>query len=326
VFIPHHMRPQHLDDLKTQKLITEDQHNALHPIYSGMVISVYYELRIILYLGVMLFTAGIGILIYKNIGDLGHLALIALLFALTAYCFHYAVRHAPRFSIEKAESPNPYYDYIVLLGCLLFISVLGYLQFQYELFDEGMGITTLVTAAFFFFCAYRFDHLGVLSLAITAFASFWSISISPQKWYSGDFFSEANLHVTALVFGAAVATIALSLEKRKIKEHFTFTYLNFCSLVFLVGALAGVFMDDQFFLLYLLLLYAGCGSLAYYAQLKKSFLFMLYAAVFAYIGTTYWLFDIIDNAPGVWFLYLLLSCGGFVYFIIRFKHYFKRIA
>jgi hypothetical protein len=85
-------------------------------------------------------------------------------------------------------------------------------------------------------------------------------------------------------------------------------------------------MDDQFFLLYLLLLYAACGLLAYYAQLKKSFLFMLYAAVFAYIGTTYWLFDIIDNAPGVWFLYLLLSCGGFVYFIIRFKHYFKRIA
>jgi hypothetical protein len=321
------MRPRYLHELKERGLLSPEQYALLEPVYSSKVVSLFYELRIILYLGVMLFTTGIGILIYKNIGDLGHLALIGILFILTAWCFHYSLKTAPSYSRNNAESPSPYFDYIVLLGCLLFISVLGYLQFQYELFDNGMGITTLVTSAFFFFAAYRFDHLGVLSLAIAALASFWSISISPQKWYSGNFFSESNLHITAMIFGAVISAGALFLDRKGIKKHFTFTYLNFCSLIFLIGALTGVFMDDHIFLVYLFLLFAGCVLLAFYAHKTKSFLFILYAFVFAYIGVTYLLTDIIINdVPELWFLYLLASCGGFVYFIIRYKSYFKRAA
>lgn len=320
------MRPQKLRELKERNLLSPEQYSRLEPIYSRKIVSLFYELRIMLYLGVMLFTTGIGILIYKNIGDLGHLALISVLLILTAWCFHYSLKMAPQYTNKNAESPSPYFDYVVLLGCLLFISVLGYVQFQYELFDNGMGLTTLVTSAFFFFAAYRFDHLGVLSLAISALASFWSISISPQKWYSGDFFTESNLHVTAIIFGAAVAAAAMVLDKKHIKKHFTFTYLNFCSLIFLVGALTGMFMGDSFYPLYVLLLYAGCALLAYHAHQTKSFLFILYVFVFAYIGTTYMLSDFIDYAPALWFMYLLASCGGFIVFIIRYKSFFKRAA
>jgi hypothetical protein len=320
------MRPQHLKELKEKQLLSEEQFSQLEPIYSKKIISVFYELRIILYLGVMLFTTGVGILIYKNIGDFGHLALIAVLLILTAGCFQYALKHAPVYTNARMSPPTPLFDYIVLLGCLLFISVLGYLQVQYELFDDGMGLTTLVTAIFFFFFAYRFDHLGVLSLAITALASFWSISISPQKWYSGNFFSESNLHITAIFFGSIVSAIAIYLDRKSIKNHFTFTYINFCSLIFLIGALAGLFMDDRLYLLYLLPLYAGCSLLAFYAHQKKSFLFILYAVVFAYIGTTYLLTDVIDEVPELWFLYLLASCGAFIVFILRYKSFFKRAA
>jgi hypothetical protein len=318
------MRPQHLKDLKDRNFLSDAQFHDLEPIYSNKVVSVFYELRVILYLGVMLFTAGVGILIYKNIGDLGHLALITILFVLTAWCFQYALKHVPAFTRTKLTPPTPYFDYIVLLGCLLFISVLGYLQFQYELFDDGMGLTTLITAAFFLFGAYRFDHLGVLSLAITALASFWSISVSPQKWYSGNFFSESDLHNTALIFAAALAAAGLVLDRKNVKKHFTFTYLNFASLIFLVAALSGMFIEDDIYPVYLMLLYAGCAALAYYAYKNKLFIFLIYAVVFAYIGTTYLLTDIIVNVPGLWFLYLLASCGGFIFFIIRFKSYFKR--
>jgi hypothetical protein len=320
------MRSEFLQELKEKNLLSADQFKHLEPIYSGKILSVFYELRIILYLGVMLFTTGVGILIYKNIGDLGHLISIIALFILTALCFYYAIKNEQSYTNEKVSPPTPYYDYIVLLGCLLFISVLSYLQFQYALFDDGMGATTLVTAAFFFYAAYRFDHLGVASLAIAALASFWSISISPQKWYSGDFFSESDLHITAMVFAAIVAGIALLLDKKGIKKHFTFTYLNFCSLIFLIGALSGMFIDEHVYIIYLIFLYMGCALIAYYAHLKKSFLFILYAFVFGYIGTTYMLSDIINNAPELWFFYLLASCGGFVFFIIRFKSYFKRAA
>jgi hypothetical protein len=319
----------HIDDFKAlreKELITQDQFQVLEPIISRQILSVFYELRIILYLGVMLFTTGVGILIYKNIGDLGHLLSIIVLFILTAVCFYYAFTKANPYSHEKTKPPTPFFDYIVLLGCLLFISVLSYLQFQYSLFDEGMGTTTLVTAAFFFYSAYRFDHLGILSLAIAALASFWSISVSPQKWYSGDFLDSENLYLTAIFFGAALCLVAILIDKRKIKQHFTFTYLNFGSLVYLIGCLSGIFINDNNYGIYMMALFAGCAAISYYAHLNKSFLFILYAFVFSYIGITFLLADIILDEPFIWFFYLLASCGGFIFFIIRFKSYFKRAS
>jgi hypothetical protein len=273
----------------------------------------------------MLFTTGMGILIYENIGDIGHIVSIIALCVLTIVCFWYVFKHAVAYSNEQVTSPNPYYDYIVLLGSLLFISVQGYLQFQYAILDENLGFSTLITAAFFFYIAYRFDHLGILSLAITALASFWSISVSPQKWYSGDFFSESNLHITAIIFSVVVTLIALLLDRKSIKKHFTFTYLNFCMLIFFVATIVGLFEDENWFGIYQLLIYGGCVFTWYMARWKKSFLFLLYAFIAAYIGTTYFLANtLFKDTIEIWFLYSIASCGGFIYFIIKYKNYFSR--
>ncbi len=311
-------------ELLEKGFIIQEQFTKIEVITSGKVVSVFYELRSLLYLGVLLFTAGVGILIYKNIGELGHILSIIALILLTIGCFFYVFKNVPPYSNTSVKPPTPYFDYIVLLGALLFISVLGYLQFQFAILDENLGLITLVTSPFFFYIAYRFDHLAILSLAITALASFWSISISPQKWYSGDFFETANLHNTAIVFSVVVACIALQLDKKAIKNHFTFTYLNFCALIFFVGAITGMFMGEWWFV-YLLLIYGGCVFAFYMAKWKKSFLFLLYAFVSAYIGTTYFLAEtILQDAIEIWFLYSIASCGGFIYFIIKFKNYFSQ--
>jgi hypothetical protein len=318
------MRPERLHELRSKDLITEEQFNGLEQIVTKKIFSVYYELRVILYLGVLLFTTGVGFLIYQNIGELGHLFSIISLCILTAVCFFFAFKLAGDYSNEKTEVSLPYYDYVVLLGCLLLISVLGYMQFQYNVFDENMGMITLLTAFIFFFGAYRFDHLGVLSLAITALASFWGISTSPQKWYSGDFFDESNLHNTALLFGAAMIAIAMGLDRKGMKAHFTFTYMNICILIFLCGALTGVFMNYDDYSLYLLLLFGGCAFAIYFANQQKSFLFLIYAFVFGYIGITFFLARSGMDDPFAWFVYLIASCGGFIYFIVKYRNYFKR--
>ncbi|MCB0490866.1 MAG: DUF2157 domain-containing protein [Cyclobacteriaceae bacterium] len=311
-------------DLLEKGFISETQFNKIEPIVSGKIVSVYYELRTMLYLGVLLFSGGIGILIYENIGSLGHIISILLLSAICLTCFWYVFKKGLPFSVEKAKPPTPYFDYIVLLGSLLFISVQGYLQFQYELLTDNLGWSTLITAAFFFYIAYRFDNLGILSLAITALASFWSISISPQKWYSNEFFETANLHITAIFFGLIVGTLAMVLDWKSIKKHFTFTYINFSILIFFVGAIAGLFEGD-YYIIYLLLIYAGCAFAVFYANRERSFLFLLYAFVFGYIGTTYLMSDLIfDAAPELIFYYAILSCGGFVYFIVSYKNFFTR--
>jgi heme/copper-type cytochrome/quinol oxidase subunit 4 len=312
------------NDLFKKGFLTEDQYKKIDLVISGKVVSVFYELRSLLYLGVMLFTAGMGILIYENIGDLGHIISIAVLIILTIVCFWYTFKHAVPYTNEPVPAPTPYFDYIVLLGSLLFISVQGYLQFQYGILTETLEFSTLITAAFFFFIAYRFDHLGILSMAITALASFWSISISPQKWYSGDFFSESNLHIIAIIFSIAVTGVAMLLNWKSVKKHFTFTYLNFCMLIFFVANMVGLFDEGQY-AIYLLLIYAGCVFTYYMARWKKSFLFLLYAFVAGYIATTYLLFEtILSEAYVLWFYYSILSCGGFIFFIIKYKNYFTR--
>jgi hypothetical protein len=310
-------------ELLKKELITQEQFKKIEPIVSGKIVSVFYELRTLLYLGVMLFTTGAGILVYQNIGSIGHIISIIALTILMLVCFWYVYKNEVGYSHEAVQAPTPYYDYVLLLGCLLFISIQGYLQFQYGFLNDNLGWSTLVTAVVFFYAAYRFDHVGVLSLAITALASFWSISVSPQKWYSGDFFSGSNLYNTAIIFSIVVGGIAFFLDKKEIKKHFTFTYLNFCMLIFFVGAVTGMF--NEYWFAYVLLIYSGCAFAFYMARWRRSFLFLLYAFLSGYIATTYLLFETMFNTvPEGWFYYSLLSCVGFVYFIIKYKTFFKQ--
>ena len=175
-----------LKELLEKGLIGQDQFNQIEPIISRKVLSVFYELRTLLYLGVMLFTAGVGFLIYLNIGQLGHILAIITLSALSVLCFVYAFLKGKPFSTQRVGSPNPYFDYVLLLGCLLFVSVFGYLQFQFGFLEQYARISSLITAVLFFLFAYRFDHLGILSLAISALASFFGIVVSLNNLSSFD--------------------------------------------------------------------------------------------------------------------------------------------
>lgn len=313
------------NELFEKGLLTVNQNDQLKKIADRQLVSVYFDLRALLYAGVLLFSTGIGILIYKNIGDIGHLVAIGVLMLLTAACFVYIFRVGPKYQHQKVEGPTPYFEYVVLLGSLLLISVQGYLQFKYELLTENLGISTLISATVFFLVAYRFDHLGVLSLGITALASFFSLTLSPKKWYSAEFFEGCHLYLTAVFFGLALAVVALVLEHRKVKPHFTFTYLNFALLIFFVGSLSALMIEQGWMGVYLMLVYAGVIFAWFSARRRRSFLFLLYAFLAAYIGTTYMLSQtVMRDAGALWFYYSILSCGGFVYFIVHFRNYFSR--
>jgi len=319
------LNPRLHNDLLDRGVLTPEQHDCLEDIASGKSVSVYFDLRALLYVGVMLLSTGIGILIYKNISDVGHLVLIGALILLTIGCFGYAFWKGNPYSHKEVEGPTPFFEYVVLLGSLIFISVQGYLQFRYELLTENLGISTLISAAVFLFVAYRFDHAGVLSLGITALASFFSITISPEKWYSGNFLEGSHVYVTALVFGAALAAAALLLERQRIKTHFTFTYLNFALLIFFLGGISGLFWNDDRLWIYIAAIYVGVFFAYRSARRMKSFLFLLYAFIAGYIATTYLLAEtILRNADFFWFYYFLLSSGGFVYFIIKYRKHFSR--
>ena len=113
------MNKKTVDTLFASGHLLEGQHAALSDIYLKKRFSLYYELRTILYLGVLLFTSGIALLVYQNIDTLGHQVIIALLVSMMAGCFWYVKKNQLPYTHAESQNLGALYDYVLLLGALL---------------------------------------------------------------------------------------------------------------------------------------------------------------------------------------------------------------
>ncbi|MFN0159392.1 MAG: DUF2157 domain-containing protein [Bacteroidota bacterium] len=316
------MRTDTIHKLEAEGLITGEQRAHLTRIYDRSLFSLYYELKTMLYFGVLFFTTGVGILVYQNIDSIGHQAIIGFLSLLTCVCFWHATRQKPPYSHAEVKSPGILYDYILLLGCLLFATVIGYVQYQYSIFGQQWGLSALVPALVFLFVAYSYDHRGVLSLGIAGLASWLGLSISPVELMKENIFATDPLIVTGLGFGAFICAAALILDRYGIKKHFTFTALNIGSHILFIACLAALFTFGQDWI-YFILLVACCAAGIVYARREQSFMFLLISTVYGYIGLTYMFRDFFLAAFGLYF-YFIASCGAIIYFVFNYKKFLGR--
>lgn len=301
--------------------ITPEQQVSLETSENSRPVSIYTLLRTLLYAGILLFTSGAGLLIYKHIDTIGHDALIVALALLTVGCFYYTYRHSPPFSKDLVETEAKFTDFVLLVGAMLFLSLEGYAQWRYNLFGTRYGLATVLPAIIFIFCAYRFDHRGVLSMGLTALASWVGLTVTPFEVLSGNNFSNDSIINTAVIFGVVVIGIGLWLESQSIKKHFTFTYMLLAGNLLFISSLAGLFTTD-YWLLYAFLIFSSAWYFFRYAQKSQSFLFLLMAVVYSYISFTFLLFKWIDDGA-IWFtlgsFYFVLSAGGVILFILNYK-------
>ena len=316
------MRIDTIRSLHAGGLITDAQRAHLTRIYDRSLFSLYYELRTMLYFGVLLFTTGAGALIYQHVDTIGHQAIMGLLALLTAVCFWYVTRRKPPYSNAEVPSPGTLDEYVLLLGCLLGAAVVGYAQYQYAIFGARWGLSALVPAVVFLFVAYAYDHRGVLALGIAGLASWLGLSVSPVALMKEGIVAEGPLIVTGLGFGTAVCAVALILDRSRIKAHFTFTALSLGSHILFVACLAGLFTVHGDWR-YAILLGACCAAALLYARRAKSFMFLLMASVYGYIGLTYMLSGFFGGAFGI-FLYFVVSCGAIVYALFNYRRFLAR--
>ena len=310
--------------LLKENLIDENQFQHLNEVAEKQKFSVFYELRTLLYLGVLLFTSGVALLIYTNLGEFGHYIALLAISVICILSFKYVLEKEISFSNQKIDAPTPYYDYALLLGALLFISLQGYLHFMYAIFDGYWSYNTLLNSAILFVLAYRFDHIGLLSMAISSLASFIGVTVTPQDWMNYDMFEFKEIYQIGIGFSIVLTATGISLDLKGIKKHFTFTYVNFASLIFFFCVFTGLFEHRSLRILYFLLLAAGVTGAIFYANWKKSFIFLIYAFLSAYIGVTYLFILMADfDSIGIiyfWALYSIGSCVGFMQFVKRFKN------
>jgi len=278
--------PQIAEKLFKEGAISEDSRQKISEAYSNRLFSVGIELRSILYIGILTLTGGFGVLVYKNIDTIGHLAVITFIALVSLACYAYCYTKRLPYSNLKVAKTSHLTDYILLLGSLSFATFMGYLQYEYSTFGPHNEICFLIPAIIFFTIAYYFDNIGILSMAITAIAGFVGIAISPLQLLSSNDFSVDRIVYSGLGLGIALIAVALLLNKRNIKSHFTFTYLNFATHLLFISCLAGLFTFNRWaaFIPVLALL---VFVVMRYAYQEKSFYFLLFAVLYGYIGLSY---------------------------------------
>jgi len=272
------------EDLHAEGLISDNTLEKIRKEHSSNLFSIHWELKMILYFGVMMLSSGFGILVYKNIDTISHQAVLAAIGVLATACYTWCYKNKLPFSPTKVESPNSLFDYILLLGVLSFLSLLGYLQFQYEVFGTRYGLATFIPMVLLFWSAYYFDHLGILTMAIANLAIWMGISVTPKELLkSGNFDSERAIY-TYLVLGFLLLTLGYFSRRYDFKKHFSFSFHNYGVHLSFLALISGYFFYDYAPSLILLSLFGITAWFIYRNALKhKSFYFLMVTAIYTYI-------------------------------------------
>lgn len=312
------MEAAYIDMLYQQQLISEEEQAALHQ-QNKQPLSLFADLHVLLYAGVLLLSTGLGILIYKNIDEIGHGVVVAIIALLCIGCYAWSFKHSPGFSAAKTSTENSFTDYILLLGSLLLLTLTGYLQFQYNLFGNRLGMATFIPMVLLFATAYYFDHLGVLSIAITTLAAWAGLTVAPTNILNNDF-TQPHLIFTGVALGFVLYLAAIFSEKRKIKSHFCFTYKNFSVHILMISLLAGMFHFDSLSLVWMLALAIVSAFLIKQSLKEKSFYFFVIVSLYAYIALYYLVYIVLENINNEldFFLYCLWSVFSGVGLILLF--------
>ncbi|OJW13587.1 DUF2157 domain-containing protein [Mucilaginibacter sp. 44-25] len=312
--------------LHEQSLLNDESYERLQKRESLNLFSVHWELNLLLYTGVLLLTAGLGTLIYKNIDTIGHQAILAFIALLCIGCFYYCFKHKAPFSSQNVASPNTGFDYILLLGSILMVTFLGYIQYQYNLFGNNYNLAAFIPMVILFFIAYRFDHLGILSMAITSLAVWMGISVTPKTLLLIGDFSSLTLIYTYLLLGFILLAAAWLTEKFRFKKHFKFSYQNYGTHVTFIALLAGFFhfFEHAYALMWCAVILSLAGYLYRDAYKNHSFYFILTSVLYGYItlcGLGIRMLDLfeIKNIGGFYLLLLLIisSTIGLIFFLIN---------
>lgn len=282
-----------LEQWKNSGVISPEQHMLLAGLARGKPFSVFLELNILLYAGILAFVGGLGWTVTTWSQQLGDVVVLTVLSLLLGVCFWHCFSRAAAWSTGEVASPSLVFDYVLYLGSLVWSVELTYLETRFHLLSGQWDLYLLATAVFFFLLAYRFDNRFVLSLALSALAGWFGLAIS--RWPSHQ---DAEYREYAILYSLIVAGGGALLQRRRLKAHFFGTYLNIAANVLFWALLFGVF-EREGYTGWLLGLLAACGASLAWGLSRRQFSFVAYAAVYGYIGVSAVLIRDINDSTAV---------------------------
>ena len=299
-----------LERWEAQGAISPEQHARLASLSRGEPFSLFLELNILLYAGVVAFVAGLGWTVATWSQQIGDVLVVTALFSILGACYWYCFSRAPVWSFAETPAPTSAFDYVLYLGSLVWCVELAYVENRFHLLSGQWDIYLLATAGFFLLLAYRFDNRFVLSLALSSLAGWFGLTIS--KWPSHQ---NSAYRQYALFYCLLVGVGGTLLQRRGLKPHFFGTYLNIAANVLFWALLSGVFEWRGSSLWFLGLLIA-CGASLAWGLVRRQFAFVAYAAIYGYVGLSSLLLRSFDSATTVLSYFVVTGVAMLVVLIL----------
>jgi hypothetical protein len=304
-----------LEDLQ---LITPKQAAALRT--DALNLPVGKDLRFWLYVGILLLTSGISIWVYDHIDHIGHQVVIAVIALLCVLCLGYCFQKGGGFTFKPIQVGDWTVDYLLLTGSLLLVFLIGYLQFQYQVFGTAYDLASFVPMILLFLLAYYFDHKGILAMAITNLIVWVGITATPTRfWIDASFFETPTAHA-AMVFGIALWGWAFMHERISLKPHFAFSYQNAGMHLFLLGAAVAMVNKEIRYGWYLIPALFACAFLFWWAKQHKSFYGVVVSVLYAYFFLSYAIIRVLltfDAGGALLQLYLMGTALLLLLFLLK---------
>ena len=243
----------------------------------GRVFSLHAELRATLYAGVLLVLAGVGIVLARNLEQIGPLGLVLGMALVAAACAIPAVR-----ARRAGQAPGVAGEYLLLLGALLLSADLAYAERQFTLLGPLWSWHLLLLAIVHAAIAYAFTSSLVLAASLAALAGWFGVGGT-----LGDalHLSDSTPLLGARALACALVIVAWRHADRRARPgtRFTDVFDHFAANLAFWGAIAWCLEWPW--------LVAGLPLLAAlaYASLRRAFdtgreAFLVYGVVYAAIG------------------------------------------
>ena len=259
-----------LQKWKDSGAITAAQFDTLNALVRKERFSVFVELNVLLYLGVLSLVAGLGWTINTYFADLGDAAIPIGLTAIFTASLYYCFTHKPGMVV----------DYILYLACLALAAELAYIESRFQVLRDHWDYYVLLSALVYFFFAYRFDNRLVLSLALSTLAAWFGVKISRFDLISSD-----SLRAAAIGYGLVVSGGGLLLAHQGIRKHFLETYLHVGANVLFIALVSGVIDRNANWMYLLGLIILSAVSIRAGVHFHR-FVFVVYGTIYGYIGVS----------------------------------------
>jgi hypothetical protein len=281
----------------------------------GELVSVRADLRLLLYVGVVVTMAGVGLLVQQNLEHIGPLAIASALTLATAACLLWVARRAAPFTWAESKDPHLALDFVLLLGVLLLGTDLAFVETWFVGLGGDWPWHLLLLSILTGLLAIRYDSALVFSVALSTFAAWRGTSVSVLGhtvwWWQS---RPGALRLNAMACGVVFLLLGALLDRTGRKVHFEPVAVYSGWILILAAVFTGIDTDPESRsgLAFSVLLLAVGGALAAWAFQGRRFLLFALGLLAAYAAASALAFRVVrwDSFPVYWFFVTPLAMLG----------------